>query len=80
MDEAPLDRRFDSFENAAPVIRAHELNLLQLERRLRTVEKLLDTRATPLWRRILFRLDGWPSWSVVAPRPAWRPWRRWFTS
>ena len=56
------------------------LNLQQLERRLRLVEDRFDTRETPLWRRLVFRLDGWPSWVIVADRPAWRPWRRWWTS
>ena len=48
--------------------------------RIRLLEKMLDTRATPLWKRILFRLDGWPSWTTVVATPAWRPWRKWWTS
>lgn len=56
------------------------VNLRELAARTRTLEKMLDTRATPLWRRIVFRLDGWPSWTKVADRPAWRPWRRWWMS
>lgn len=52
----------------------------QLAGRVRALEKMLDTRATPLWRRVVFRLDGWPPWPVVADKPQWRPWRRWWRS
>lgn len=75
-----MDLRFTSFEALAPVVREHEVALTELQKRVRMLEKMLDTRATPLWRRVLFRIDGWPSWSVVAHRPAWRPWRRRWTS
>lgn len=34
-----------------------------------------DTLQTPLWKRLLFRLDGWPGQSNLnADRRAWRPW------
>jgi hypothetical protein len=52
----------------------------QLAGRVRRLEKMIDTRSTALWRRVLFRLDGWAAWHVVAERPAWRPWRRWWRS
>lgn len=55
-------------------------NVHQLADRTRMLEKALDTRATPLWRRLLFRLDGWPAWYRVVTHPAWRPWRRWWVS
>lgn len=61
-------------------IESLQVNQTEIYRRLRLVEKQLDTRATPLWRRILFRLDGWPSWTIVAQKPQWRPWRKWWTS
>jgi hypothetical protein len=57
-----------------------EFNDEQLAGRVRTLEKMMDTRATPLRRRVVFRLDGWPSWAVVAEQPAWRPWRKWWMS
>lgn len=56
------------------------VNIRQLQNKVRTLEKMMDTRATPLWGRLIFRLDGWPSWSTVADKPQWRPWRKWFTS
>lgn len=74
------DRRFDSFENAAPVIRGHEVNIKELQRQVRHLEKIVDTMSSPLWKRVLFRLDGWPSGWTVATAPAWRPWRRWWRS
>jgi hypothetical protein len=52
----------------------------QLAGRVRTLEKLIDTRATPTWKRLWFRLDGWPPWYVLGVEPAWRPWRRWVRS
>jgi hypothetical protein len=56
------------------------LNVSLLAGRVRTLEKMLDTRDTVWWRRLLFRLDGWPPWYRLADRPAWRPWHRWWTS
>jgi hypothetical protein len=36
--------------------------------RIRTLEKMIDTRNTPLYQRIWFRIDGWPPWYVVGTR------------
>jgi hypothetical protein len=47
-----------------------------LAARVRTLEKMLDTKATPLWKRVWFRIDGWPAWYHVAARREWRPWHR----
>ena len=74
------DLRFSTFKNAAPVIQCHEAQIIELRRQLRHIEKMFDTLNTPLWKRILFRLDGWPRWTVVTDKPAWRPWRRWWRS
>jgi hypothetical protein len=56
------------------------VNVQQHAVRVRVLEDRFDTRDTPLWKRIVFRLDGWPAWHVVAEKPRWRPWRRWWTS
>ena len=74
------DRRFDTPENALGVVRSHENTIITLRNRLRHVEKQLDTLGTPWWKRVLFRIDGWPPWYIVADKPAWRPWRRWWRS
>jgi hypothetical protein len=55
------------------------VNCRQLAGRVRYLEKLADIYESPGWKRLLFVLDGWPAHRVVS-RPAWRPWRRWFTS
>jgi hypothetical protein len=35
----------------------------------------LDTLQTPLWKRLWFRIDGWPGQrDLNAERRAWRPW------
>lgn len=77
MGDGPRVRSWDEAEQHVASLQAR---LLEVERRLRLVEKPLDTRATPLWRRIVFRIDGWPSWPFVVARPRWRPWRRLWTS
>lgn len=50
-----------------------------VSRRVRRLESLEDTMNTPLRRKIVFLIDGWPLFRVV-DRPQWRPWRRWWTS
>jgi len=67
-------------QNLETVTASLIVNDEQQAARIRKLEKMLNTRDTPLWRRIVFRFDGWPSWTVVAERPSWRPWRRWWTS
>lgn len=67
-------------ENLRQQMNIFEANLAEQERRLRAVEDLWDTYAhTPLLRRLLFALDGWPT-KGLAERPGWRPWRRWWVS
>lgn len=52
------DRRFDTFENCAPVVRCHELNIQRLTYRVSMLEKKIDTHGSPWWKRLLFRLAG----------------------
>lgn len=77
MDELPPLR---STDEARVHLAALYARVAELERRLRHTEKQLDTAGSPWWRRLVFRLDGWPAWWVVAGRPRWRPWRRWWCS
>jgi hypothetical protein len=57
-----------------------KVNVEQLQRRCRYLEELIDTFFdSPLWRRLLFVVDGWPA-DRIASRPADRPWRKWWTS
>lgn len=55
------------------------VNIDDLANRVRRLEKLEDTMNTPLWKKALFALDGWPLFRLAA-KPQWRPWRRWWTS
>ncbi len=53
----------------------------QLEHEQRDHAQRFDTLQTPWWRRMLFRIDGWPGQrDLNAPAPAARPWRRWWKS
>lgn len=52
-----------------------EFNARQLAGRVRHLEKLLDTKASPVWKRLWWRIDGYPAWYHVGPRRH-RPWHR----
>ena len=53
-----------------------KVRVKELERVVRDHGKRWDTLQTPLWKRIWFRLDGWPGQrDLNADRRAWRPWR-----
>lgn len=66
-----------SFEEAELIFASLLAQNAQLGARLRTVEKKQDTQGSPWWKRVWFRLNGWPPWYVVAEKASWRPWRRW---
>lgn len=63
-----------SLAEAETHIASLRARVLEIERRVRHVEKQLDTHGSPLWKRAWFRLQGWPPWWVVAerPQPLWR--------
>lgn len=51
------------------------VNVTQLQQRVTDLEKRLDTLQTRWWKRLWFRVDGWPGQiDLNAPRRAWRPW------
>ena len=54
----------------------HVLSRLdELERRASDVDQRFDTLQTPLWKRVWFRIDGWPGQrDLNASSRAWRPW------
>ena len=53
------------------------INVEQIQQMVRDHEQRLDTLQTPLWKRIWFRIDGWPGQrNLNATRRAWRPWHR----
>lgn len=68
-----------SIEEAEVHIRSWAVRIHQLERTVRTQQKLIDTMDTPLWKKMIFILDGWPLFRVVS-KPQWRPWHQWWIS
>ena len=54
----------------------HVLSRLdELETRMSDNDQRFDTLQTPLWKRIWFRIDGWPGQrDLNAERRTWRPW------
>lgn len=52
-----------------------EFNNNQLENRVRYLEKLIDTKNSSWYKRIWWRIDGWPPWYKVGER-SWRPWHK----
>lgn len=72
--ELDLEARTASLEVELESCRAR---LLELERLVSDHAQRFDTLQTPLVRRLLFRLDGWPGQrDLNAPRRSWRPWHR----
>jgi hypothetical protein len=59
-----------------------EQHIASLTERVDSLEKLVrdhaqrfDTLQTPLWKRMWFRIDGWPGQrDLNAEGRAWRPW------
>jgi hypothetical protein len=64
-----------SSESVAAEIASLWVNIRELSGRVRTLEKALDTKSSPWWRRLWWRIDGWPAWYQVGSR-SWRPWHR----
>jgi hypothetical protein len=62
---APSEAEFESLK----------LNVDLLTDRVRLLEKMLDTKDAWWWKRLWWRIDGWPPWYQVGPRSS-RPWRR----
>lgn len=65
----------DSLPEAAAHIASLAVRVEELERVQRDHAERFDTLQTPLWKRLWFRLDGWPGQrDLNAERRAWRPW------
>jgi hypothetical protein len=77
---AVTDLRCNTLADVAGHLTARRDAHDELAARVRRLEKIEDTRGSPLWKRLLFRLDGWPRAGVLAAAPRWRPWRRLWTS
>jgi hypothetical protein len=67
--------RVRSLEEAELLLIALEYRVRLLERELRDHAQRFDTLQTPLWKRLWFRIDGWPGIrNLNAEGRAWRPW------
>ena len=69
--------RCQSFEEAELIFASLIARQDQLSVRVRHLEKQIDTHGSPWWKRVWFRLNGWPPWYLVAEKPAPRFWHRW---
>jgi hypothetical protein len=53
------------------------VRVTELERVVSDMRQKFDTLETPLWKRLWFRVDGWPGqMNLNAEGRAWRPWHR----
>jgi hypothetical protein len=76
-----VDERVRSLEEAEQHIQSLTARVDQYESILFEHSRKFDTLETPLWKRIWFRIDGFPGQSdLECDKPRWRPWRRWYTS
>ena len=67
MDESSVEAEIESLW----------INIGLLFDRVRDTEKRFDTLQSPWWKRLWFRIDGWPGIrDLNAPQRAWRPWHR----
>lgn len=74
------DVQVRSLEEARTHISSLIVRVSELERRLRTEEKVSDTFIlTPWWKRLIFHLDGW-SGHLLQANPQKRPWHHWWRS
>jgi len=78
--DVELDVRVRSIAEAERHIASLAVRVDELERLVRDHAQRFDTLQTPAWRRLVFRLDGWPVRDLNAPAPSWRPWRPWWRS
>lgn len=77
MDLEDLAARVADLENRVGML---DRRTNETDRVLMIHDEELDTGfRSPIWKRLMFAVDGWPL-SRVVTRPAWRPWRRWWTS
>jgi len=68
--------RVRSLEEAEAHISSLTFRVGELERVLSDHAQRFDTLQTPLFKRIWFRIDGWPGQCDLNGTRAWRPWHR----
>jgi hypothetical protein len=76
--EMARDERVRSLEEAEVHIQSLTARIAELERLISDHSQRFDTLQTAWYKRLWFRIDGWPGIrNLNADRKAWRPWRRW---
>lgn len=56
-------------------VRSLTAKVEQLEQKVSDHDQRFDTLQTRWWKRLWFRIDGWPGQrDLNAERRAWRPW------
>jgi len=59
------------------ILESHEVRIKELQRMVSDMDQRFDTLQTRVWKRLWFRIDGWPGQrNLNAERRAWRPWHR----
>lgn len=64
-------------ESVDAEIASLKVNVEQLWQEVRDHAKRFDTLQTPLWKRVWFRVDGWPGQVNLNGTRRWRPWHGW---
>lgn len=70
-----LPLRVRSIEEAELIIQSQQVRLDELEKLVRDHAQRFDTLQTPLWKRLWFKIDGWPYYDLNGVQQH-RPWRR----
>lgn len=66
-----------SLEEAQVHIESLTIRIHKLEQMVSDMDQRFDTLQTPLWKRIWFRIDGWPGQNNLnADHRTKRPWHR----
>lgn len=67
--------RVRSIEEAELLIQSHQTQIDRLEKLVRDHAQRFDTLQTPFWKRIWFKINGWP-WYDLNGEQQRRPWHR----
>jgi hypothetical protein len=63
-------------EEAVVHLNAQRLQIIELRKQIRFMQKQIDTQGSRWWKKLWFRIDGWPPWWIVAEKRQWRPWHK----
>jgi hypothetical protein len=59
------------------ILDSQQVRIKELQRKVSDMDQRLDTLQTRAWKRLWFRIDGWPGQNNLnAEHRAWRPWHR----